>query len=168
MLSGHPGTRFVMPLRVDLQAVSSLLVAEADLALVRSIRGAIKAADDAVGSFASKPGPASYSPQPRPGDSVTLTPEVHYAARPVIHPTPRIEPRPVVHAGDRDPAIDPSIRSTDSTSSHLAQPLPPPWKDHSKIHAYACTPAKSDHTPLKITLRRVDTYHRGAMIDFFC
>lgn len=157
---------------MGLEAVSSLLVAASDLALVRSIRGAIRAADEAVGSFASKPAEASYSPQPsRASDTVTLTPEVRYAPRPVIHPTPRIEPRPVVHTADRTPVVDPSMRPGDCSVTTLSKPLPPPWREGMVKVGETYGPGHvgmDARNGVKITVRRADSYLRGVMIDFFC
>lgn len=140
---------------------SAILLALTDLSLVRSIRGAI-AAPLPPGT----PGVATAaSPQPPPG----------------LYPAPKsqpvLEPLPTVKVDQYEPS-DPTFIAVNPAAEPLLptdpgavriQPNRTPRTYCVETPTASEPPSPAETKPVvKIVLRRTDTYHRGAMIDFFC
>jgi hypothetical protein len=150
---------------VGLEATANLLVAAADLKLVRLLRDAIRTAD-----LSSRPGGGGGSPSPigtmPQAASFTGRPIVHptprFEPRPVIHPTPRFEPRPVIHPTPREvPPVPPPCDGALLRPIKRHSPLDPPWK--MPVHELPL-PRK---LKLKVVLHRTDCVHKGSLIDLF-
>jgi hypothetical protein len=149
-----------------LSGASAILIAGADLALVRALRVSTlvnRALDERAlaGPPASLPaadvyipsGPPAFLPLP-----TTVTPN-----RPVLTPDPvNAFAPPANPASDPLPAPDPGAipfadRRTPRITSSSPQTLAPqPAETHEKS------------PPLKVVLYRTDTHHRGGIIDTFC
>lgn len=140
---------------------SAILLALTDLSLVRSIRGAI----------------APPLPQDLPGTSATYSPQPPPGLYPAPESRPLLEPLPTVKVDRYEPS-DPTFTAVNPA----AEPLLPTDPGAVRIQpsrtsrtysvvtpAASDPPSPADTKPVvKIVLRRTDTYHRGAMIDFFC
>jgi hypothetical protein len=148
---------------VGLEATASLLVAAADLKLVRLLRDAIRTAD-----LSSRPGGACLSPIGTIPQAASfegrriLHPEPRFLPRPVIHPTPRFEPRPVVHPTPREvPPLPPPCDDAAPCPIKRHSPLDPPWK--MAVRELPVPPALK----LKVVVHRTDVVHKGSLIDLF-
>lgn len=139
---------------VSLGSISSVLIASAELSLVRGLR--------------STPTAAVSNIAPRP----VINPAPEIRPREVINPTPEIRPRPVYTT-----AV--SVQGPSSVGTPSMEPVEPehyvrskptveaPWATLSYATAIPSEPA-TESKPVKIKLIRTDTHARGAMIDFFC
>ncbi len=145
----------------------SLLLAAVDLAVVKSITGAMRAADAASGKQFSitKIGPA---PNPLIGCGIRedryerrkhLLSTPVYEMRRHIHPTPRYEPRPVIRPTPRLEGEFPPP-SPQPAPMKLGGPEAPwksvPWKNPTSA------PEK-----IKVIQRVHDKVQRGQIIDLF-
>ena len=145
----------------DLPSNVSLLVASLDLQLVRLLRGAIRAADQASRPAVGNITPAAViEPRPRHRPDPLIEP------RPRIRPTPRFEPRPVFHTTKRlEAALNDAARGAPAPDrcppATLKSPFPPPWK----VPPPDCVPAP--RPLLKINTRRLDTTNKGSLVDTF-
>jgi len=152
---------------VGLESNISLLVATFDLAIVKSIRDAIRTADLASGKCFPV---AAIGPAPNPLNCChdrrdCFEHRKHFLSEPVyeprrhIHPTPRYEPRPVIHPTPRVEAECPPP-TPECKPMKLGGPEAPwhstPWKNP--------TPAPEK---IKVVVRVNDKVHRGQIIDLF-
>ncbi len=133
-----------------------LIVATLDLALVRSIRNAVRANLIAAGGVpgplgtVTNPGPRGdrYDPEPRFEPRRVIHPEPRYERRPVIHPTPRVEILPAW-------AIEPEQPARPHTL------LPPPWK--------MPIPMETNSSPLVVKYEQAspEIISKGSLLDTF-
>lgn len=140
---------------------SAILLALADLSLVRSIRAAI----------------APPLPPGTPGTSATYSPQPPRGLYPAPESRPVLEPLPNVKVDRYEPS-DPTFTAVNPAAEPLLptdpgavriQPSGTPRIYSVETPAASETPTPAETKPVvKIVLRRTDTYHRGAMIDFFC
>lgn len=141
----------------DLQSSALLLVAAAELNLVKGVIDAIRTADL---SSAKGCGPGSGCTE-RPTDRfeprTVLHPTPEYLPRPVIHPTPTYLPRPVLHP---EPRVEPEP-AIQGSPAHKPFVIQPPWKTLPFPHAHAAA------VKVKSFIQSSDT-HKGLLIDFFC
>lgn len=135
----------------------NLLVASLDLQSVRSLLGAIRAADRASAGQL----PVAVSPI----DSYCRRPAIHpqprYLPRPVLHPTPRYLPRPVIHPQPRVEPPCPAPPCPKASVPHITAGPPPPWK----ILPWQ-EPATVPNV-IKIIMRPPDMVTKGNLIDLF-
>jgi hypothetical protein len=154
---------------VDLATTASLIVATFDLALVRSIRGAIHAADvnSGRGQPASGLGPA---PNPEPERRFHIHPEPEYEPRPHIHPMPRVEPRTIVYVVRFEARLEPQFNAAPPVPSvevvrpvcPIEGPFPPVWK---QLPPIAPRNAWSPRRVIKVAHLQPDIRHKGLVID---
>ncbi|QOV89974.1 hypothetical protein [Humisphaera borealis] len=145
---------------------ASLIIATFDLGVVRSIRGAMLAADIASGRGqpASGLGPA---PNPRFEDRRHFHPGPRYEPRPHIHPTPKYEPRTIhytvryeVGLEQQHNACTAVVPSVEVDSVAKVAGVPAVWK--------SLPPVEHDEPirrPIKVIRHHPDIRHRGIVID---
>jgi hypothetical protein len=133
----------------------NLLLAAMDLKLVQMLRAAMNAGSAGGGVHA------------------TIHPAPRIEPRPVHHPDPRIEPRKVIEPAPRfeprkvhrpEPRCEPppcDSRPNTYTGRRAMGVLPPPWK-----MPLAAT-APEPRPVIKRIVHKVDTVHKGSLIDFF-
>ncbi len=152
---------------VGLESNISLLVATFDLAIVKSITGAIRAADAASGKLSAAT-PLGPAPNPLIGRGISgdrYEHRKHLLAAPVyeqrrhIHPTPRYEPRPVIHPTPRVEGEFPA--PSPSPAPMKLGGLEAPWKS---VPWKNPTPAPEK---IKVIQRVHDKVQRGQIIDLF-
>jgi hypothetical protein len=146
---------------------AALLVAALDLNLVQLLRGAMRAADIAVGrpQAVSELGPAPTPPPDR------FDREPLFEPRRVYHPEPRFAPRPAdvateAAAGTNENTTPPSQVEVFCTCCVTAKPevespLAPPWRQ--PIWTTPISPAPR----VKIVKIQPDIINKGSLIDFF-
>lgn len=169
---------------MGLDAVASLAAATLDLRLVKSLRGAIRAADEASGK---KFPVAAIGPAPNPNPKIVAERVLHpivereptptIEPRRVYHPTPRYEPRPVVHPEPRrEPAeadCAPRVEAPCEPEKPIANtsPIQPPWRRLPWIEPAERGELRIAHNPrrpkIKHAVRHVDMGGKGMVIDLF-
>lgn len=161
--------------RVGFETTAALAVAALDLALVRTLRGAMRAADAAGGKTCPI---AAIGPAPNPqiaGSALRrIEPEPRIEPRKRIEPEPRIEPREVIHLTPRieqklnecpcdPPPAEPCAKSTN--------PIQPPWRqlpwDESGATRASAQNDRAKAVLVKRVIQRVDTHGKGGLIDLF-
>jgi hypothetical protein len=137
---------------MSMSGVSAVLVAWAELAAVRAVTGAIARPVRVV----RDPGSIGFG--------VRVEPKVRFEPRQVITPEPRIEPRRVI----KDTV---EVR----TETVAAAPVTPePVRKPSKLtklpetHRYETSGGVAASKWVKVVINRVDSYHKGGLIDVFC
>lgn len=146
-----------------MQTTALLLSAAADLSVVRLIRGAMRAADEAASAALS--GGAAHNATAARGDRFEPRQAIHptpkFAARPVYHPAPRFVPRQVIH-------LQPQVESSSDSSSLCGRaynqpngPIEPIWKKLPPV------PIAQPAPVVKVIHHRPDIIHKGSLIDFF-
>jgi hypothetical protein len=155
---------FALRQGVSSDASISLLVASLDLALVRSITDAMRAADIASGRGqpASGLGPAPTLIERR----FRIEPEPEILPRERIEPEPRIEPRQVIRPADRYEPRD--QRDLIPVPAECYKPckkhtLEAPWQVLPWEQPLPCRVEPK----LKVVVKPPDIVHKGSLIDFF-
>lgn len=143
-----------------------VIVAALGLSEVRSVIGAIRAADRRGAELAASAAVADAS---RP--ATTVEPEVRFEPRRVVHPEPRYEPRPVFHPTPRleqriadartRPALPPEQVVVVVEKDPDVLPFQPPWKSL-PWENLPQTPRK-----IKVARYRPDITPKGMLLDFF-
>lgn len=147
---------------MSLDSPISLLVAVSDLKLVHSITSAINANLPKTGPLGTIPVSARFpSPSARP--KLTLHPEPRIDRRDVFHPSPRIEPRVVYHPTPRvepesPPCVPPPVLYVTKPSTY---PIKPVWAELPPVQG-----SQAEIRP-KVTVQKVDTFHKGTLLDLF-
>lgn len=139
-----------------------LLLAVSDLKLVTSITDAINANLPKTGPLGTIPASAQYaSPSAEP--KLKLHPDPKIERRDVFHPTPRIEPRVVYHPTPRieaeaPPCATPPVVYVVKKSTN---PIKPVWAE--------LPPVQGSEVRIepKVTVQKVDTFHKGTLLDLF-
>ena len=154
---GSHGVCFIQA--VSLATNVSLIVATLDLQLVRLLRGAIRAADNASGHGGGGLGSTAATFERRR----VIHPEPRYEPRRVIHPTPRFTPRPVerIYKTNLDPVPTCTVTFAPEPSHITKSPIEPPWKK---------LPWQNPAPPaqiIKVFIRRPDNAFKGTIIDCF-
>lgn len=148
-----------------LDALPSLIIAAAELSVVRAITGAINANLPKTGPLGTIP-PAANPHIPRPHPKVDNEPQ----ARPgtpsvVVTPSPRFDPRLTVHPlsrieqGSTPSVIGPDIQT--SISHEKYRWIQPPWK---------VLPWPQEDPIIiepKVYPQKVDLFHKGTLLDLF-
>lgn len=154
-----------MPGSVGSSAIPSLIVAAADLQVVRLIRDAIRTADihSGKGQPVSGLGPAPSRIERR----FRLQPETEILPRRRIEPEPRIEPRRVIHPIDR---YEPNNNAPPVVVLECYCPpkgckssVQPPWK----VLPWQQKMEIRVEPKVKVVVRPPDIVHKGSLIDFF-
>lgn len=144
---------------VGFETQAQLIVAAADLKLVRLLRQAMNPA--ATGPVAGiGPAPTAVCRgvvEPR----IRIEPEPRIEPRQVHHPDPRIEPRPVIHPAPR--VVDPPRAAPlePEQPSRLSCPIQPPWKVRVWDMPLPPTPR------IKLVVQQPDIVSKGSLIDLF-
>jgi hypothetical protein len=153
---------------VDLAATAALIVATFDLAVVRSIRGAIRAADIASGRGqpASGLGPA---PNPQPQRRLHIHPEPVYEPRRHIHPYPKFEERTVVYTIRFEQSVEAQLNAGPCPPVEIVTPVcpvegpfPPVWK---QLPAIPLPDRVTPRRVVKVAHLQPDIRHKGLVID---
>ena len=151
---------------VSLASTASLIVATFELSVVRSIRGAMLAADIASGRGqpVSGLGPA---PNPDVEPRRHFHPEPVYERRQHIHPTPRFELRTIHYTIQYEAGLEQQYNACAAVSPTGAadtvvkvSPFPPVWKTLPPVEHPA--PIRR---PVKVIRHHPDIRHRGIVID---
>ena len=141
---------------VSLASQAGLLVAALDLKLVRSVVGAIRAADAASAK-----------------DRGTVAPAPRIDPRPAAHPTPRVEPRSHVHPC---PVIERRRHVHLRPREEFTPPVPCPCPAPADRGGFVLQPPWKvlpwqDRLPapvrVKVVVVRPDIHHKGSLVDFF-
>jgi len=141
---------------VDFSAQAALITATADLLVVRSIIGAIRAADAATARTLG-----TSNDRVTIDDRRHLEPTPRIEPRRVFHPTPRIEPRETIHIQSRVICDPPPPCSEPIKPIHITAPFQPPWK---------ILPWKTPIQPraqIKVVVHKLDIKNKGSLIDVF-
>lgn len=148
-----------------LDALPSLIIATAELSVVRAITSAINANLPKTGPLGTIPPSANpHTPRPHPKfddnpraqpgtGRVHMTPGPRFDPRVTIHPNPRIE---VVSPPS---VINPDTQASVSTEQH--NPIQPPWK---------VLPWPQEDRIIvepKVYSQTVDLIHKGTLLDLF-
>jgi hypothetical protein len=151
---------------VGLDSSISLLVATLDLQLVKSITSAMNAVN-ANGKCCDKAidgVPVSHKRdcfERRP--VIEPTPRIN--PRKVYDPTPRIEPRPVIHptprVEEKQHCCPPPAPCEPAPCEKTKSPLLPPWK------TLPCDVKEPAPVQIKMIVQRPDIHHKGSLIDLF-
>jgi hypothetical protein len=145
---------------VTIAGAASLISATLDLKMVQSVIAAMRAADRA--SDRCEPCGTFDSIAPRNDcRRFHLHPTPFIEPRPVLHPTPRILPRPVLHPQPRVELQPPPVAPDPHCHSSCKSPFPPPWK---------VLPWKIPIPPpvqIKQVIHRTDVKNKGSLIDMF-
>jgi hypothetical protein len=157
---------------VDLSTTASLIVATFDLAVVRSIRDAIRTADISAGRGqpASGLGPA---PNPEPQRRIHFQPETVYEPRRHVHPTPKVEERLICYKVRYRPCLEPlpdlvaqnlvePVVAAVQPSCPIERPLPPVWAQLPPIPIKPHTPPRR---VIKMMAARSDIQMKGLVLD---
>lgn len=154
---------------MDLATTASLIVATFDLAVVRSIRDAIRTAD--ISSGRQQP-VSGLGPAPNPEPRRHIHPEPVYEPRPHIHPTPKFEERTIYYSVRFKPcgdSIQPPICApvipidvAPAVKCPTECPLPPIWATLPPVPERA--PASPSRV-IKMVVTRSDIEIRGAVLD---
>lgn len=155
---------------MDLAATASLIVATFDLAVVRSIRDAIRTADINSGREqpASGLGPA---PNPEPEQRFHFQPEPVYEPRRHIHPTPKFEERVVCYTVrykrceplQLPPCPAPPLQiDAVAPKPAIEGPLPPVW---AKLPPVPDKPRVPPRRVIKTAVLRSDIQIKGVVLD---
>lgn len=142
----------------------SLIIATAELSVVRAITGAINANLPKTGPLGTIP--ASANPHtPRPHPKFDADPEPKLVAKPVHHvPSPRFDPRFVIHPAPKIEETPPQYVTcppTEASTAKSSNPIQPPWKvlPWPKQEVVVIEP--------KVFQQTVDLIHKGTLLDLF-
>jgi hypothetical protein len=146
-------------------ALPSLIIATAELSVVRAITGAINANLPKTGPLGTIP-PAANPHTPRPHPKFDAEPEPQIIAQPVYHvPTPRFDPRFVIHPAPKVEEV-PSQYVTgpvpEASTAKSSNPIQPPWRTP--------LPWPEEERILiepKVYPQVVDLIHKGTLLDLF-
>lgn len=161
---------FASSLCVSLESNISLLVATLDLAVVKSIRDAIRTADLSSGKqfpvTAIGPAPNPLNGCGGAGDCYEhrrhIMPEPVYEPRRHYTPAPEFLPRPVIHPVPRvEPGCVPCPPVPHGCEPMKKCPIEPPW---ASVPWKNPTPAPDK---IKVVVKVHDKDRRGQIIDLF-
>jgi hypothetical protein len=141
-----------------------LITATLDLQLVRLLRQAMRTADIASGKCQPV---VALGPAPNCAvahDHFAVDPTPRFEPRPVIHPTPRFEPRPRIHPCEapRPKPLPVEVVAIPVEQPHAARsPIEPPWK----VLPWQNPPPPAPS--LKVLIHPVDVASKGSILDVF-
>lgn len=148
-----------------LDALPSLIIATAELSVVRAITGAINANLPKTGPLGTIP-QAANPHIPRPHPKFDTDPQPQPETHPVHQtPAPCFEPRLTIHPLSRiEPSLTQSVINSDSEASVSKEqhnPIQPPWK--------VLPWPQEDRIIIepKVYPQTVDLIHKGTLLDLF-